>query len=130
MKAKDANMRFLFGSVSFFILIMVVVLFSYFVLRFSMKESGASSGYRYAISFSEQFEGTCYDLYLNDSLLYVGNPVSTDTVIRASGKRQDNALLLVERSSDIVTVLEVEPYGELRIRIGGDGELVVADAAE
>ena len=60
----------------------------------------------------------------------MGNPVSTDTVIRASGKRQDNALLLVEKSSDIVTVLEVEPYGELRIRIGGDGELVVADAAE
>ena len=130
MKAKDANMRFLFGSVSFFILIMVVVLFSYFVLRFSMKESGVSSGYRYAITFSEQFEGACYDLYLNDSLLYVGNPVSTDTVIRASGKRLDNALLLVEKNSDIVTVLEVEPYGELRICIGGDGELVVADAAE
>lgn len=125
MKAKDANLRFLFGSVSFFILIMVLVLFSYLTLRYSMKESKVSAEYSYYISFSKQFEGRCYDLYLNDSLLYVGNPVSADTVIRASGNASDNALLLVEKSSDIVTVLEVEPRGRVLICYGRDGEVTL-----
>ena len=125
MKAKDANLRFLFGSVSFFILIMVLVLFSYLTLRYSMKESKVLAEYSYYISFSKQFEGRCYDLYLNDSLLYVGNPVSADTVIRVSGNASDNALLLVEKSSDIVTVLEVEPRGRVLICYGRDGEVTL-----
>ena len=130
MKAKDANMRFLFGSVLFFfMLLMVIVLFSYFVLQQSVTNENSSVKERYAISFSKQFQGACYDLYLNDSFLYVGNPVNVDTVIRASGRVNDNALLLVEKSSDVVTVLEIEARGKVLICYGRNGE-ITADVSE
>ena len=131
MKAKDANMRFLFGSVLFFfMLLMMIVLFSYFTLQQSLTADTPVSKERYAISFSKQFDGTCYDLYLNDSLIYVGSPVSADTVIRASGKVADNALLLVEKSTDIVTVLEVKPHGKVVICYGKNGEVTLSDAGK
>ena len=127
MKAKDANMRFLFGSVLFFfMLLMVIVLFSYFTLQQSLAPDTPAARERYAISFAEQFEGTHYDLYLNDSLIYVGDPVDADTVIRASGKVTENALLLVEKSTDIVTVLQVEPRGKVLICYGRNGEVALS----
>lgn len=127
MKAKDANMRFLFGSVLFFfVLLMVIMLFSYFTLQQSLVTDDAKlSTERYEISFSKQFDGTTYDLYLNDSLLYVGNPVDVDTVIRASGRVQDNALLIVEKSSDIATIINIEPRGKVLICYGRNGEVTV-----
>ena len=80
-RGRDANMRFLFGSVLFFfMIIMSVMLFVYFVLEQSVtKEDRVRDCYE--ISFSKQFDGLEYDLYLNDSLLYVGRPVSSDTVL-------------------------------------------------
>ena len=120
-------MRFLFGSVLFFfMLLMVIVLFSYFTLQQSLTTDTPAARERYAISFAEQFEGTRYDLYLNDSLIYVGDPVDADTVIRASGKVTENALLLVEKSTDIVTVLEVEPRGKVLICYGKNGEVALS----
>lgn len=123
MRAKDANMRFLFGSVLFFfVLLMVIMLFSYFTLQQSVKGDKTPSGYSYEISFSRQFVGA-YDLYLNDTLLYVGNPVSVDTVICASGKKQDNALLIVDKSTDIATIINIEPCGKVLICYDRNGEI-------
>lgn len=125
MKGRDANMRFLFGSVFFFFIIMVViVLFGYLALRQSLKGEGRSSDC-YRIAFSMQFEGRGYDLYLNDSLLYEGNPVSSDSVVCVSRFAQENSLLVVDRESGVVSIHEIGRRGCLLIRFGENGDIEV-----
>jgi hypothetical protein len=122
-KAKDANLRFLFGSVFFFfILLMMIVLFAYFTLQQSWGKDAIKESY--TISFSKQFEGACYDLYLNDSLLYVGNPVSSDTSIVVSRTAQENALIVVDKKSDDAAILQVKESGMILICYGKDGDIV------
>ena len=122
-------MRFLFGSVLFFfMIIMSVMLFVYFVLEQSVtKEDRARDCYE--ISFSKQFDGLEYDLYLNDSLLYVGRPVSSDTVIRIERSLDENSLLVVDKATDIVSVVEIGRRGRLLIGFGRGGE-ITADLVE
>ena len=122
-------MRFLFGSVLFFfMIIMSVMLFVYFVLEQSVtKEDRVRDCYE--ISFSKQFDGLEYDLYLNDSLLYVGRPVSSDTVIRIERSLDENSLLVVDKATDIVSVVEIGRRGRLLIGFGRTGE-ITADLVE
>ncbi len=123
-KAKDANMKFLFGSVFFFfILLMMIMLFGYFTLDYSIAKDPMSDNY--VISFSKQFEGEDYDLYLNDSLLYEGRPVDADTVIRVSCFEKENALILVEKRNDIATVLQIGTSGKIYICFDKNGEAIV-----
>ena len=128
-RGRDANMRFLFGSVLFFfMIIMSVMLFVYFVLEQSVsKESWVRDCYE--ISFSKQFDGLEYDLYLNDSLLYVGNPVSSDTVVKIERSLDENSLLVVDRTTDVVSVIEIGRRGRLLIGFGRAGE-ITADVVE
>ncbi len=129
IKGRDANMRFLFGSVLFFfMIIMSVMLFVYFVLEQSVSKEG---GVRdcYEISFSKQFDGLGYDLYLNDSLLYVGSPVSADTIIKVDRSLDENSLLVVDRATDVVSVVEIGRRGRVLIGFGRGGE-IVADVVE
>lgn len=128
-RGRDANMRFLFGSVLFFfMIIMSVMLFVYFVLEQSVtKEDRVRDCYE--ISFSKQFDGLEYDLYLNDSLLYVGRPVSSDTVIRIERSLDENSLLVVDKATDIVSVVEIGRRGRLLIGFGRCGE-ITADLVE
>ncbi len=122
-------MRFLFGSVLFFfMIIMSVMLFVYFVLEQSVtKEDRVRDCYE--ISFSKQFNGLEYDLYLNDSLLYVGNPVSSDTVVKIDRSLDENSLLVVDKATDIVSVVEIGRRGRLLIGFGRGGE-ITADLVE
>ncbi|MBQ2778880.1 MAG: hypothetical protein IJF46_03805 [Bacteroidaceae bacterium] len=128
-RGRDANMRFLFGSVLFFfMIIMSVMLFVYFVLEQSVtKEDRVRDCYE--ISFSKQFDGLEYDFYLNDSLLYVGRPVSSDTVIRIERSLDENSLLVVDKATDIVSVVEIGRRGRLLIGFGRGGE-ITADLVE
>lgn len=128
-RGRDANMRFLFGSVLFFfMIIMSVMLFVYFVLEQSVtKEDRVRDCYE--ISFSKQFDGLEYDLYLNDSLLYVGNPVSSDTVVKIERSLDENSLLVVDRTTDVVSVIEIGRRGRLLIGFGRAGE-ITADVVE
>lgn len=118
-------MRFLFGSVFFFfILLMTIVLFSYFTLE-QYWDKPQDTSLRYEFVFSPEFSGKNYDLYLNDSLLYEGAPVSVDTVISVNRFAVDNALLLVERESDIVSILVIkEKEGRGVISLGADGAIL------
>lgn len=124
-RGKDVNMRFLFGSVFFFfILLMTIVLFSYFTLE-QYWDKPQDTSLRYEFVFSPDFSGKNYDLYLNDSLLYEGAPVSVDTVISVNRFAVDNALLLVERESDIVSILVIkEKEGRGVISLGADGAIL------
>lgn len=121
-RGRDANMKFLFGGVFFFfILLMTIVLFSYFTLEQYWNKPQDTS-LRYEFVFSKEFEGKNYDLYINDSLLYVGNPVDADSVIGVNRYAVDNALLVVERETDLVSILEIhEKEGRGVIYIGKEG---------
>ena len=81
-KSSNSNMRFLFGSVVFFaVIILSVILFSYYALSEAWRKS-PTSDYFYMVTFSRDFAGKDYSVYLDDSLLYVGNPVDVDTVLK------------------------------------------------
>ena len=78
-KSSNANMRFLFGSVFFFaVILLTIVLFIYFAMQEAWKKSPDTS-YTYTITFAHELEGKNYSVYLDDSLLYTGNPIAADT---------------------------------------------------
>lgn len=128
-RGRDANMRFLFGSVFFFfIVIMTMVLFTYFTLQHHwVKPKNRFDGY--AITFSKQFDGLSYDLYLNDSLVYEGSPVDADTTISVKRFAEENALLVVERESEAVSIFQLGLRGKVLVCFGREGEVTV-DVAE
>lgn len=106
------------------------MLFVYFVLEHKVSSENKDrfkDGYE--ISFSRQFDGLGYDLYLNDSLLYVGNPVSSDSVIKVERTQEDNSLLVVDRATDALTVLEIGRRGRVLVGFGRNGE-ITADVIE
>lgn len=130
VRGRDANMKFLFGSVFFFFVIIITIsLFGYFSLQQYRAKPGNVINHAYEISFSKQFNGLNYDLYLNDSLLYEGIPVSSDSIIRVGRFSPDNALLVVEKEKDLVTVIEIGQRGRILICFGKKGE-IVADIIE
>lgn len=129
-RGRDANMKFLFGSVFFFLVIVITIsLFGYFSLQQYWNKSGVVVKNAYEISFSKQFNGLNYDLYLNDSLLYEGKPVSSDSVMCVERVAPENALLVVEKESDLVTVIEIGQRGRILICFGKDGD-ITADVIE
>ena len=81
-KSSNSNMRFLYGSVFFFAMIILsVLMFTYYAMRESWRKSPERE-FVYTVSFSPDFSGLDYSVYLDDSLLYNGNPFNADTVIR------------------------------------------------
>ena len=128
-KGRDANMRFLFGSVLFFfMIIMSVMLFVYYVIDYQASNEVKVKDC-YESSFSKQFDGLGYDLYLNDSLLYEGNPVISDSIIKVVRTQDENSLLVVNRATEGVSILEIGRRGRVLIGFGRDGN-VVADVVE
>ena len=126
IRGRDANMRFLFGSVFFFFIIIVVIgLFCYFALEQYMSNPEAAKKaavvakprYDYSVRFDKGFEGQSFVLYLNDSLLYAGVPVDVDTVIRANRLAAENSLLVVDKKSDIiVSIIELGKRGDVLLK--------------
>ncbi len=124
-KGSNANMKFLFGSVFFFFVVVITIaIFCYFTLQQHWGKQNVATADTYAISFSKQFDGTNYDLYLNDSLLYVGAPVCADTVIRVMRTAADNALLVVEKENDLVSVVEIGKRGRILLSFDREGNIV------
>lgn len=118
-RSHGANMRFLFGSVFFFFVIIVTIgLFAYYSLYKYWSKPG-NVRFNYEISFSPSFAGRDYTVYLNDSLIYTGVPVNTDTVLRLNRFAEENALLVVERETDGVTILQLPSRGKVKLRLNG-----------
>lgn len=116
-RGHGANMGFLFGGVFFFFLIIITIgLFAYFSL-YKYWEKPGDVRFAYEISFSKEFRGFAYDVYLNDSLLYAGAPVDCDTVLRVNRFAEDNALLVVERVSDAVSIIQIPERGKVCLRM-------------
>jgi hypothetical protein len=128
-KGADANMKFLFGSVFFFFIIVIVIgLFSYFTLQQYWSASGCENKvaavtrpqYDYSVTFDDEFQGKSYRLYLNDSLIYVGSPVNVDTVVRTKKLAEDNSLLIVDDATDvIVSIIELGQRGDVLLKYNG-----------
>lgn len=116
-RGHGANMRFLFGSVFFFFIIIVTIgLFAYYSLYKHWSKAG-DARFSYEISFAPSFEGRAYTLYLNDSLLYSGSPVDTDTVLRLNRFAEDNALLVVDNATDGVSILQIPSRGKILLQL-------------
>lgn len=128
-KGADANMRFLFGSVFFFFIIIIVIgLFSYFTLQHYWNYSADAKNvatvvrqkYDYSVAFDADFSGKAYRVYLNDTLLYAGHPVKVDTVLRTKRVAENNSLLIVDDSTDIVvSVIELGLRGDVLLKYNG-----------
>ena len=116
-RGHGANMRFLYGSVFFFFVIIVTIgLFAYYSLYKHWNKPG-DARFSYEISFSPSFAGKAYDVYLNDSLVYAGAPVNTDTVLRINRFATDNALLVVDKASDGVSILQIPDRGKVVLNL-------------
>lgn len=116
-RGHGANMRFLFGSVFFFFIIIVTIgLFAYYSLYKHWNKAG-DVRFGYEISFAPSFEGGAYTLYLNDSLLYSASPVDTDTVLRLNRFAEDNALLVVDNATDGVSILQIPSRGKILLQL-------------
>lgn len=127
VRSKDANLKFLFGSVFFFFIIVVtIMLFGYFSLHKSWNKPGTAAEEGYEILFSQQFDGLEIDVYINDSLVYNGTPVDADTVIKVSRFAEENALLVVNKENDLVSIIELGKQGRVFVCFGKNGE-VTAD---
>lgn len=116
-RGHGANMRFLYGSVFFFFVIIVTIgLFAYYSLYKHWNKPG-DVRFSYEISFSPSFAGKAYDVYLNDSLVYAGAPVNIDTVLRINRFATDNALLVVDKASDGVSILQIPDRGKIGLNL-------------
>lgn len=116
-RGHGANMRFLYGSVFFFFVIIVTIgLFAYYSLYKHWNKPG-DARFSYEISFSPSFAGKAYDVYLNDSLVYAGAPVNADTVLRINRFATDNALLVVDKASDGVSILQIPDRGKIGLNL-------------
>ncbi|MBR4989111.1 MAG: hypothetical protein IKY85_04290 [Bacteroidaceae bacterium] len=136
-KSSNSNMRFLFGSVFFFaMIIMSVLLFTYYAMREAWRKSPERE-YVYTFSFSSDFAGRDYSVFFDDSLLYSGNPFNADTVIRV--KRyvteepvnvtgidtvikvphftSSSSLFVVDGKTNIPTIINVCEYNDIRMKI-------------
>ena len=137
-KGAKANMNFLFGSVFFFFIILIIIsLFSYLTLQQYWHNSDegkkvaakAKPRYDYSVRFDDSFKGRAYSLFLNDSLLYVGSPVSQDTVIRSARLADENSLIVVDGETDAITaIIELGRRGDVLLKyVNGE---VVSDIKE
>ena len=136
-KSSNSNMRFLFGSVFFFAMIILsVLLFTYYAMREAWRKS-PDREFVYTVSFSPDFEGRNYSVYLDDSLLYHGNPFNSDTVIRV--KRyvteepvnvagidtvikvphftSSSSLFVVDGETNVPTIVNVREYNNIHLKL-------------
>ena len=117
-KSSNSNMRFLFGSVFFFAaIILSVLMFTYYAMREAWRKS-PDRAFVYTVSFSQDFAGRNYSVYLDDSLLYLGNPFNSDTVIRVKRYVTKEPVNV----AGIDTVIEVPHFTSSSSLFGVDGE--------
>ncbi len=128
-KSSNANMRFLFGSVLFFaVIVLVVMLFTYYAVRHASKKNRKEEVV-YVISFSDSLEGSACNLYLCDSLLYSGNPVDSKVIVEAksswfANRVGDSPVLLVEVPGKDTLSLQVGKERVFHLGLNADTLLV------
>ena len=136
-KSSNSNMRFLYGSVFFFAMIILsMVLFTYYAMRESWRKS-PERDYVYTVSFSPEFAARNYSVFFDDSLLYEGNPFKADTVIKVKRYVTDepvniagidtvirvphftssSSLFIVNGKTNVPTIINVRECNDIHIRL-------------
>ena len=126
-RSSSSNMRFFKGNVIFFaLLLLVIMLFSYYALQGA--DAGGENKASCRVAFGQSYAGGECKVFIDDSLLYAGAPLPVDSqlVMRryaAPGSRQSlytsKSLLKVVAGSDtVVRALQ------------GDREFVIESADE
>ena len=79
-RSSSSNMRFLKGNVIFFaLLLLVIMLFSYYALQGA--DAGAENNAACRVSFGKEYAGGECRVYLDDSLLYAGAALPSDSFV-------------------------------------------------
>ena len=116
-------MRFLKGNVVFFaLLLLVIMLFVYYT--FEGVDSEGENDFSCKVTFAQDYNGGECCVFIDDSLLYAGNPCGTDTVIEvrryATAKSQ---VSLYTSESELRVLVGMDTVVR---KIGGDRAFVVA----
>ena len=104
-KAQQSNRSFLFGTLVLGILVLgIVVAFTALSYKLSTDQSKV---YRdvYHLQLDKGLQGKLLDIYLNDSLLHSG--YAPDTALIVERTTDDNALIIVDQSTDIMRIVEI-----------------------
>ena len=111
-------------------------MFTYYAMREAWRKS-PERDFVYTVSFSQDFAGRNYSVYLDDSLLYLGNPFNSDTVIRV--KRyvteervnvagidtvikvphftSSSSLFVVDGETNVPTIVNVREYNNIYLKL-------------
>jgi|GEM_PF-4139976 len=107
-KAHQSNRNFMFGTLVLgFLVIGIVVLFATLSFRLSTDQrlrAAITDTYHFHLTPILAPQGCA--IYLNDSLLYSGIPTA-DTVLTTTRTADDNALIFVDLTTDLMQIADV-----------------------
>ena len=128
-KAQHSNRSFMLGTLVLGILVIgSVIIFTALSINLSTTKteetSAPSPRSTYYFLLDNHFYGHDIDVYLNDHLLYRGTP-DADTLLSAHRTTDDNAIIIVNRETDQMQIVEVsEKRGTFRLVPHPDGLLL------
>ena len=130
-KAQHSNRSFMLGTLILGILVIgSVIIFTSLSINLSTTQTentpAPSPHNAYYFLLDKHFYGHDIDVYLNDHLLYRGIPVA-DTLLPAHRISDDNAIIIVDRATDQMQIVETsEKRGSFRLVPHPDGLLLKA----
>lgn len=124
----NINKQFMIGNgILAFAVIVIVGVMVYVSLRAGAeKEPAAGENFAdvYSFRLDSTMAGDDVDMYLNDSLLYSGTVGAEGCVVSLNRFATDNTLMLVDRTSDIVTPYSIAD-GVLEVTVGRNADGLV-----
>lgn len=109
----NTNKQFMIGNgILAFAVIFVVVIFVYMSLRMSRKEGARQFPETYTISIDSSLVGDSIEIFINDSLVFSGEPEKEGKLIRLNRFAENNSMLVVDKSTDIVSAFGIKEEGE------------------
>lgn len=133
--SSKSNMRFLKGNVVFFaLLLLAIMLFAYYALK-GMDSAGDNS-FSCKVSFAKNYTGGECRVFIDDSLLYAGDPCGTDTVIEMRRYATEKSKVSLYTSDSELKVLTANDTVVRRIAadrvfvVASQGGALVIDAVE
>lgn len=123
-KKFDHNLRFLVGGIIlFFVIILVVVLFSGLSLKLYWDKHGEHIIVdSYEVYLCDGFAGTSYSVFLNDSLLFNEPILSDTTTFTVDRFSNENTLFVVNNATEAVTLFGLGEKGSVYLK-NNDGEI-------
>ena len=123
--SSKSNMRFLKGNVVFFaLLLLAIMLFAYYALK-GMDSAGDNS-FSCKVSFAKNYTGGECRVFIDDSLLYAGDPCGADTVIEMRRYATEKSKVSLYTSQSLLRI--VADGDTVQRALQGDREFVIESA--